>query len=239
METKVITKEDLEKFINEDTLTKDVVYHYLKLYVGESNWDAQILSLKKVLSRQYKDDAALIKAMRNALCMAILMPAFFRSSAIGDLSDYLVRCGNGYYNDKLKSKDWSDELKKVVKRDIEIDKFRREALVLGVIDPIEYQPYCRQAYNWLYQKAEETGCITPDTKDNISKSMEKLVHRYGGMVISNMFTRHQEKVDKIVNWRTGYFVERAIFNVYKPDEVCKIKQAEINDSPQKLVKKIK
>jgi hypothetical protein len=231
-------KELLEQVLEEDKLSIEVMKQYLSLYLGESEeyWQPHLEALYKRLRRNTsKENAA--KVFRTTVCCAILIRAFYRSVPLDSEHPETLLFSCGKYH-QFKERDWFDDFKKVIKRDLEIQKFRDQVLQLGVIDPIDYQPYCRQAYRWLLEQAEESGSIRPDNKATIEKSMRNIVYRYGGMVVSNVFTRNREVLSKVVNWNTGYFVERMLFNVYTPQQILKIKQDEITDTPPNLVKKI-
>ncbi len=106
-------------------------------------------------------------------------------------------------------------------------------LSIGVIDPIEFQPFTRQAFNWLYEQATKTGVVTKESE----KRFRNLVWIYGGMAISNIFTRHEVKLKKVLNWRSGYFFERVLHEVYTFDQLQKIKQLELERTSEKLIRK--
>lgn len=137
---------------------------------------------------------------------------------------------------QYREKDWFSLLKDVVKKDIEIQNNHKQLLNLGVIDPIDYSPITRQAYNWLFSRAETDGVVNDKTKDTISKKMQNLIRLYGGAVISNLFTNHTNNVDKVFNWRSGYFFEKEIYNVYTFEQIKKIKSKEIEKLNPKYVK---
>ena len=126
----------------------------------------------------------------------------------------------------------------MIKKDILIQNNRKNLLGLGVIDPIDYSPLTRQAYNWLYSEAQNAGIINEGNKKEISIKLQNLVRIYGGAVISNIFSNHKSSLNKILNWRSGYFFEKEIHKVYKIDEIIKIKSTELQKLNQKYVKKI-
>jgi len=66
--------------------------------------------------------------------------------------------------------------------------------------------------------------------------MQNLIRIYGGAVVSNLFTNHTSSVDKVFNWRSGYFFEREIYNIYTFDQIKKIKSKEIEKLNPKFVK---
>lgn len=137
---------------------------------------------------------------------------------------------------QYKEKDWFSLFKEVVKKDIEIQNNHKILLQLGIIDPIDYSPITRQAYNWLYSHAESTHAINDKTKDLVTKKMQNLIRLYGGAVISNIFTNHTNNIEKIFNWRSGYFFEREIYNVYTFDQIKRIKSKEIEKLNPKYIK---
>lgn len=232
-------KEELEKVLETNALTTDVATQYLSLYLGKDKeyWGRQIGVLWKRVRNKTRDEEQAKQLYRSIICCAILIRAYHRTVPLDDQHPESLLFGVEKYH-QFKERDWFDALKKVIKRDVEIHKFRDQVLQLGVIDPLEYQPYCRQAYHWLIEQAEKDGSLK-ENKEAIDKSMRNIVYRYGGMVVSNVFSRHREVLDKVVNWKTGYFIERMIFNVYTPQQILKIKKAEIQDTPPRLIKKIR
>ena len=120
--------------------------------------------------------------------------------------------------------------------DLYIQTNQRELLSIGIIDPIDYSPLTRQSFNWLYSQAEQNGDLNDRNKDIVIKKMQNLVRIYGGAVISNVFQNHKIVIDKVFNWRSGYFFEREIYNVYNYDQIKKIKKTEIEKLNPKYVK---
>lgn len=211
--------------------------HYLNVYVGTaSSWTDQIKGLYSNLRRKHSEEEAKLKT-RSILSCGILMPALDRT-VHPDPERYLDRLRNGYYS-QLNERDWFEELSTTVARDLEITEWRNHALSMGVIDPIEYHPFCRQAYKWMVARAEETNVLTDDTREEIERRFKSLVWAYGGAVICNIFTRHDDHLKKVINWRTGYFLERVVFEAYKPEHVYKIKKAELDKTAPQYVRKIK
>jgi hypothetical protein len=139
---------------------------------------------------------------------------------------------------QFNEKNWSDLYKKMVSEDIEIRKNRKKMLSYGIIDHIDYVPMTRQAFNWLYSKAEETDSVNTSNKEELIKKFQNLIRIYGGAVICNIFSKHESNVSKVLNWRSGYFIEKEIYKVYTVDQISKIKQLELSKIDQKYIKKI-
>lgn len=222
-------KQDIRELLEEDTLSLPLAEYYLNIYVGSSEWRKHLLSLWPKVNKD-KD------TMRKMVACTILLPAE-ETHIVADPPHRLLFGIRSF--DQYKEKDWFKEFQKVVTRDSEIEQYRMKALGLGVIDPIDFAPNTRQAFNWLYGKAEDSGVITTDNKDDIVRRFKNLVLAYGGAVICNIFTRHDDALKKIPNWRSGYFFERAIFDVYKPEQVFKIKKMELDQTSERLVKRIR
>jgi hypothetical protein len=126
-----------------------------------------------------------------------------------------------------------------IAEDEKIEGWRLECQRLGVIYPIVYAPWPRQAYNWLYKASEESGQLNDDNRELIEKRFERLVLTYGGLVVCHIFQKEEHKIKKkILNWRTGYFFEKLIFDIYTIDQVLKIKKQELAKTNPTLVKKI-
>lgn len=225
---------DVDQLLQEvigGTLDKEVAVRYLTIYLGEPSsgtWSEQIDKLYKKLKR--KDQ------IKNVLAHAILVSTTDKSIDVEVPENFLHR---SQFFRQLSEKDWFKDFQKVVEEDLAIDKYRAEAKSLGIIDPIEYQPYTRQAFNWLYDRAEDAGDITPQNKERVTRLLKNLVYAYGGAAICSVFTQHSEVLSKVTNWRTGYFFERVLFKVYTPEQVMKIKKQELAKTMPKLVKRIR
>lgn len=223
---------EMQKVTQDGTLSKTVAEKYLTLYVGEADWSAHIDTLWNRIKHQNGWE----EKLRQAIAFTILLPAHDRSTRIDpEHPENLLFRGSSYH--QFATKDWFAELKKVIDRDIKIqENWRIQCLKLGYVDPIENQTYCRQAFNWIYERAQESGAITPQSKEDLTRRFRNLVWAYGGAVLSNLFTNHKNVTNKILNWRTGYFVEQAVFEAYSIDQVLKIKAAELERTPQKMVR---
>jgi hypothetical protein len=232
---KRMTDEDIKAVVEEGRLPLEVAISYLNIYVGVADWPRHIAQVHSAISKKERDPGP---KMRQVISCAILLPAADKSTYIDSEHPENLLLKMPWYH-QLSQRDWFELLQKTIKHDQEIKKWRMKAWSLGVIDPLEFVPNTRQAFNWLYMKAEETGDITPETKEEITKRFRNLVHAYGGAVICGIFTRHEDVLKKIVNWRSGYFFERAIFDVYTDEQVMKIKKRELESASEKLVKKIR
>ena len=60
---------------------------------------------------------------------------------------------------------------------------------------------------------------------------------YGGMLLNYVFAKYPKKIEDIPNWRTGYFVERLVHDVFEYDQIVKMKQLELDKSNPKWVKR--
>lgn len=230
-----------EQYLNDDLRTitvlnklpLDVAYKYLNIYVGFSDWETAIKKLW--VSQKISGDK---EKLKKVVCATILLPYVDRSTRI-DLEhpDNLLQKMPWFQ--QLNDKDWFAEFQKIFDTDGKIDACRRKSYSLGVITPFEYAPIARQAYNWLFAKAEESGIVTTDSKADISERFKNMVAAYGGAVICNIFSRHSEKLKKVINWRTGYFFEKIIYEVYSPEQIYKIKKSELDSTNTKLVKSVR
>lgn len=233
MSTSTVTKSDLESVL-EGSIPASVAIRYLGIYVGDADWEKFLGTLyTKVKSKRPADPAEL---MRKIISCAILLPAVERGTNVEPPESLLLKCQHYH---QFEEKDWVSIFKDVVKRDIEVERWRDECLSLGIVDRLTYSPITRQALNWLMDRAEKSGCVNDASRERIKKRLQNLVFAYGGTVICNMFMNHEKEVNKVVNWRSGYFFERLIFNVYDVDQVVKIKRKELEKTNPSLVKKIR
>lgn len=229
---------ELRAVVDDGLMDLICMQRYLDLYVGQKNWTEDLTTLYRRIERKYKGpkNEDIIKTqMKEMVCCAVLLPAVDRSIH-PEPDQMLSRVFQGYYH-QFHEKQWFPLFRQVVERDLQIIDWRNDVWGLGVIDRIGDQPFCRQAYNWMYERAESSGDLTPENKEEIVRRFTRIVQIYGGAVISNLFTRHEKSVNRVVNWRTAYFLERVIYEVYTPEQVMKIKKAELDKTSDKLVRK--
>lgn len=230
----MFSQETLDKVLKQDVITREVAQKLLSIYVCETDWWPHVGRLHQLLSRKHGKESA-SEMVRESVAFTILLPTEDKTIRID--------CDNPENNlfkwrsfHQFEGKNWFKELQKVIRRDAEITEYRKQALALGVIDPIDYQPYSRQAFRWICDHAEEDGVELTDDK---LKKFRGLVMAYGGVAISYMFEKHTAEVKKVTNWRTPYFIERALFNTYSIEQVLKIKSKELDSTNPKLVKQIR
>lgn len=210
---------------------------YLTHYVGQADWDTHLTRLWDMLQKQYgrmgqKDLKDLM--LRQVAC-TILLPYYDKSKLTEPPENLLFWCSKYH---QFKDRDWFDLLTKVYNRDRQIEGWRNQVQSLGIIDPIDYAPMTRQAFNWLYQSAKDSGVVTESNRHSVEKTHQRLVHAYGGVVVCSIFQKEQGKVKRVHSWRTNYFFERLIYDVYSVDQVVKIKQQELQRTNKKLVRQI-
>ena len=204
---------------------------YLSLYVADIDWDPILENLRSLpISPEEK---------WKRLAFAIVLPTYeqtaFRSTDLKNLFNWCFKWQQ--YN----SRNWISELKDIYIKDKKIEPIRKKCLDLGVIYPLHYNPITRQAFNWLMGKAEESNLTIESTIS--SEKLQNLVHIYGGRVVCGVFEKPEwgPKIDKLPHWRSGYFFERLIHDVYNENQLIEIKSHEINklkNSGSNLIKYI-
>lgn len=225
--------EDLQKVINEDTLPTDVADAYLKIYVADIDWKVHIGKFWGNTKSKLKTEEEAKLHIKKTIACTTLLP-YYDKTIIPDPPQNLLFWIPTW--NQFNEKEWLDLYKKMIRSDIEIRKNRKQMLSCGVIDSIDYVPLTRQAFNWLYNKAEESNCITEDNKKDLIKKFQNLVKIYGGAIICNVFAKHESNVSKVVNWRSGYFIEKEIYKIYTVEQMKKIKQTEISKIDPKHIK---
>lgn len=228
-----------EKVLEKNKLPHDVSTKYLNLYVGHSDtWLDAITRLYGLLKSRNKElpEEQLLEKIKQGISFAILFPAHDRSLKIDkDNPENHLFWSQSF--SQLEGKDWFAEFQKVFRQDTNITEYRKEVLKLGVIDAVEFHPLSRQAYRWLCESAESSEVeLTPELK----KKFYNLVMAYGGAIITYMYEKHSKEIDKkVINWRSAYFFERLMYQVYQPEQVIKIKQNDINNTNPQWVKTVK
>mgnify|MGYP006921279549 CR=1 FL=1 len=210
---------------------------YLNIYVAEIDWERHRKVLFKRWTRSQLSEEEAIYRLRKVIACTVLLPYLDKHKVPDPPENLLYQCFSFH---QFEERDWYEELHKIVEEDKQIMKWRNQCQSLGIIDPIDYSPITRQAFNWLFSEAERSGVVTPENKQRIEQSFKRLVYAYGGAVVCSIFQKHANQISKKVpNWRTNYFFERLIFEVYSVDQVVKIKRQELKKTNPKLVKQIK
>jgi hypothetical protein len=226
--------EDLQKVVNGESLPTNVADMYLRIYVSDIDWKPHIAKFWANTKNKITEDDSAKMHMRKSIACASLIPIYDKKVIPDPPQNLLFWCPTW---SQFNERDWVHMYKKVVEDDIKIRNNRKKLLQYGVVDSIDYLPLTRQAFNWLYTKAEETKVIGSN-KEDLIKKFENLVKIYGGAVICNVFAKHETNISKVLNWRSGYFIEKEIYKIYTPDQISKIKQTEISKIDPKYVKKL-
>lgn len=220
----------------EFSLTVEEAERYLKLYLGEAKWKDHLGTLFTRLERQHGTEQAKI-LIKKMIAFAVLLPTFDRSKITDPPENLLF---GGFKYTQFNEKDWTELLRLEVEKDKEIEFHRNKCLSLGIIYPIEYSPMTRQAFNWLYGKAEDANVITAENKKEMIRRFQNLVVAYGGAVICSVFNKEEWKINKkILNWKSNYFFEKLIYQTYTPEQIFKIKKQELAKTNQRLVKSVR
>ena len=214
----------LQKVINEDTIPIDVAEKYLNIFLGPTDWRKNINKLWEISGSKTKSEESRKSFMKRAISCAILLPYTEKSIVPSPPENLLFWCTAWV---QFNERDWFDLFKKVIKEDIQIANSRNKAILLGVIDPIDVSPMNRQAFNWLFSKAQESGGLDNVNIEELKNKFANIVKSYGGAVVCNMFVNHKKNVNSVFNWRSGYFFEREIHKVYPIQDILKIKNIHI------------
>lgn len=229
--------QDIIEAVKNGSLSVPLAEKYLRLYVADIDWSVHIANLWKNFSSKLKDEQLAKEQMKKSIACTILLP-FVEKTQIPDPPQNLLFWSSTWK--QFNEHQWLDLLIEIFKEDINISINRNKLIQLGVVDPVDISPITRQAYNWIYEKVESSIKLSPefvisvDVKDKITN----LVRAYGGAVICNVFINHKLNVDKVLNWRSGYFFEKQIYKVYSIDQMIKIKTAELNKTNSKYIKKV-
>ena len=229
----MVSKNLLEKVIAENAMPIELAEEYLKLYIADVEWSEHIQKLWGNFYNKNKNEEQSKALVKRAVSCAILLPGMDNTQIPDPPHSLLFWCTAWA---QFYERDWFELFKEVVTTDIEIKNNRKQIIELGIIDPIDYSPMTRQAFNWLYDKAESSGCIDVNNKSLVAQKLKNLVTIYGGAVVSSIFISHKGLLPKITNWRSGYFFEKQIYKVYNLEKILKIKKMELAKTNPKYVK---
>jgi len=152
----------LEKVINEDTIPFDTAEKYLNLFLGASDWDSHIKKLWKMSGSKGLTEEQRKSFVKKTISCATMLP-LLEGTTIPTPPDKLLFWCTAWT--QFNERDWFELFKETVEKDISIKNNRKKIIEAGIIDPIDYSPLTRQAYNWLYDKAESSGAINESNKD--------------------------------------------------------------------------
>jgi len=227
--------QDLKIAIAENSISVDLADKYLRLYVAPIDWKPHISSMWLNATKKYKDDDLAKNHIKKAISCATILPLVEKIQIPDPASNLLFWCtGWKQFNDR----DWLSLFMEILKEDLDISIKRNEIIKFGVIDPIDVSPITRQAYNWIYEKVSEEEFQDKESFEAVKEKIKNLVRAYGGAVICNVFLKHKKNIDDVLNWRSGYFLEKQIHKVYSMDQIVKIKKAELSKTNSKYIKKV-
>lgn len=224
--------QSLEALVNDGTLSSEVAEKYLTLYIGEANWKEKIGQLWTTQQRKIKDDDKAKEFVKKSVACTCLSPLFNKVN-IPEEKHVLLFWVSGW--PQFNERDWFSAFRDIVKKDIEIEENRKQIIKLGIFSQIDMSPLTRQAYNWLYEKLDQEKFESEESKADAVEKMKNLVKIYGGAIICNIFTNYGPNVEKVLNWRSGYFIEKEIYKVYSIDQIVKIKIAEIKKTNKNYI----
>lgn len=226
---------EVKKVIEDDTLSIDVADKYLRIYVADIDWKDSINKLWEMFFKKTSNPENAKALVKKTISCTILLP-FTDKTPIPDPPTNLLFWSTKW--DQFSKDDWFDNLKKVIKEDIEIANNRNKLISIGVISRIDVSPMTRQAFNWLCEKYLDKKYSNTENIPDIKEKFSNLVKVYGGAIICNMFVSHKSNVEKVFNWRSGYFFEKEIHKVYSLDQIQKIKITELKKINSNNIQKI-
>lgn len=235
----MFSEQVVKNLLDEDLLDVQAACKLLHIYIAPCNWREHINELYvRQLRRHDKEKAA--QLVKEIVSFVILLPTIERGMRISQDSPQRLLFGYRSFSTFDKHDSWFEELKKIVREDQAISKARKQVIDLGIFHPmgLEFQPLTHQSYRWLIEKARADKDSELATKDDLH--FRRLVSIYGGQILTYMFTKHGKQLNKyVVNWRTRYFVEKAIHDVYSLEQILTIKAAEISKSNKDLIQRVK
>lgn len=225
----------LQKAISSQSLEINLADKYLRLYVSDIDWLPHISSLWQNVQKKNMSQEEKKSFIKQSISSTILNPYLYNTQ-IPNPPHNLLFWTNSWK--QFSENDWFLILLDIFKEDLRIANSRISLIKLGIIDPVDLSPLTRQAFNWLYEKAQEKNEINQDNKDILILKFKNLVRAYGGAVICSIFSKYGNNVDKVLNWRSGYFFEKEIHKVYSLDQIAKIKKSELNKTNSTYIRKV-
>jgi len=227
--------QEIKSAVDAKALPVAIAEKYLRLYVADVSWENSIASLWKNSINKFKDEELAKEHVKKAISCATLLP-WLEKTTIPDPPTNLIFWCTGWA--QFSKHDWFSMYLETLEQDLKITELRNSLIKIGVIDKVDLSPITRQAYNWLYQKAEENEDLGSLDLEKLKTKFINLIKAYGGAVVCNMFVKYKNNVDKVFNWRSGYFFEKEIHKVYTYDQLMKIKSAEMLKTNKKYINTI-
>lgn len=224
-----MSTQEIAQCIKDNSLSLDVADRYLKIYIADIDWKVHISSLWRNALNKLKSDDLAKEYVKKTISCATLLPVMENTPIPDPPSNLLFWCTAWNQFDKY---EWFNMFVDILTQDLHIIDKRNQLINGGVLNRIDTSPMTRQAFNWLYEKHSSTEAETSSSKEKFTN----IVRVYGGAVVCNMFVNHKLNVEKVFNWRTGYFFEKEIHKVYSLDQIEKIKRAEFNKINSKYIK---
>lgn len=225
--------QSVESLALNGTMSFDLAEKYLNIYIGEADWKEKIGQLWTVQKKKIGDEQKAKDFIKKSVACACLSP-IINKAVIPDEKHVLLFWVSGW--PQFNERDWFELLREIAKKDLEIEKYRKIIFSLGIFEHIDMSPLTRQAYNWLYDRLEKETFSSEDKKTEAVEKIKNLVKIYGGAVICNVFTNYGLNIDKVLNWRSGYFIEKEIYKVYSIEQIIKIKKAEMAKTNPNYIK---
>lgn len=226
----------------QETLNIEDLVKYLRIYNKEIDWAPHLQILKKrVLGSSTTWTEELKAELFKRISFTILYPLYDKY-AVTDPPEKLLFICHKYH--QIDTREWYKDLLNIYNKDKSYVGTRNQALSFGFVYPLQYNPRSRQALNWLMDRAESDSDFQEENRQEIQRKMENLVYTYGGAVICNVFEKQEysKRIAALPNWRTGYFFEKLIYDIYTPEQILKIKLHDLDEikrSNPKLIKQTK
>ena len=171
--------QEVQQAIDNNSLPINVAEKYLKLYVADVSWQDAIATLWKNSINKIQNQEAAKEHVKKAISCATILPLMEKTTIPDPATNLLFWC-TGWA--QFCKNYWFSLYLDILKEDIKINETRNEIIRLGIIDPIDISPITRQAYNWLYQKAEEIEDMSKVDAPLLNAKLTNLVKAYGGAV---------------------------------------------------------
>lgn len=127
-------------------------------------------------------------------------------------------------------RDWVEALVKRSEEDAFMTEMRLDLAHMGAIPKAGITPITRQALKRLHGEAERRGhALDGVVKSGVTleNSFKRIVACYGGTVVSRVFDKQSQAVEKMPNLATPYYFERLIHRQYNQQQLRQIKQREL------------
>lgn len=212
---------------NEVWNPENLIFYLSVYYSDKPDWMKQLAKLQRKGKPR--------EMSRKHLAYTILSSYLLKVRTTDPPEALLFAC---FKFDSFDDLDWASKLEDIFDED-QLIKANRNRMMGSIISPVEYHSRSRQALKWLYEEASADPTVDESNKEMVLQRLRNSILLYGPSAICSLFQRPDIKSSffmKAPNWRTGYFIERALYEHFSFEQLVQMKERDLESAPSELIK---